>query len=183
MDKPPHGLSTHLQGAPQDAWMLGLRRLLWEFIRDAEAGLPSSTLLAKTEWHPQLLTNLKKLLSTTEGQFGLKAADRLGNKLAKTGLSDLPLTGAVEEKDRGPGIRVETIHQVKGESIGAVLYVTKKPNVDALLAGTLTEEGRIGYVAVTRARNLFWLAVPHTCLKALRPNLIAADFEEVPARK
>lgn len=139
--------------------------------------------MAKTEWHPQLLTNLKKLLSTTEGQFGLKAADRLGNKLAKTGLLDLPLTGAVEEKDRGPGIRVETIHQVKGESIGAVLYVTKKPNVDALLAGTLTEEGRIGYVAVTRARNLFWLAVPHTCLKALRPNLIAAGFEEFPARK
>ncbi|MHC8397823.1 UvrD-helicase domain-containing protein [Pseudomonas sp. LB3P93] len=41
----------------------------------------------------------------------------------------------------------------------------------------------VGYVAVTRARNLFWLAVPHTCLKALRPNLIAAGFEEVPARK
>lgn len=183
MEKPPHGLSTHLQGAPQDAWMFGLRRLLWGFIRDAEAGLPSSTLLAKTEWHPQLLTNIKKLLSTTEGQFGLKAAGKLGNKLAKTGLLDLPLTGAVEEKDRAPGIRVETIHQVKGESIGAVLYVTKKPNVDALLAGTLTEEGRIGYVAVTRARNLFWLAVPHTCLKALRPNLIAAGFEEFPARK
>lgn len=92
---------------------LGLDDCCGGGIRDAEAGLPSSTLLAKTEWHPQLVTNLKKLLSTTEGQFGFKAADRLGNKLAKTGLLDLPLTGGVEEKDRGPGIRVETIHQVK----------------------------------------------------------------------
>lgn len=136
--------------------------------------------MAKTEWHPKLLTNIKKHLATTEGLYGLKAADKLGNKLAKTGLLDLPLTGAVDEKDREPGIKVETIHQVKDESIGAVLYVAKKPNVDALLAGTLTEEGRIGYVAVTRARNLFWLAVPLTCLKALRPNLIAAGFEEIP---
>ena len=92
-----------------------------------------------SEWHHRLLVNIKKLLATIEGLYGLKAIDKLGNKLANTGLLDRPLTGAVDEKDQEPGIRVETIHQVKGESIGAVLYVAKKPNVDALLAGTLTE--------------------------------------------
>jgi ATP-dependent exoDNAse (exonuclease V) beta subunit len=64
-----------------------------------------------------------------------------------------------------------------------VLYVAKKPNVQALLAGTDSEEGRIGYVAVTRARNLFWLAVPISCIKELRDELGVAGFEELPALK
>lgn len=96
---------------------------------------------------------------------------------------ELPLAGEGADAKQGPGIRVETIHQVKGESIGAVLYVAKKPNVQALLAGTDGEEGRIGYVAVTRARNLFWLAVPNSCLKELSEELIAAGFTELPALK
>ncbi|MNR64551.1 hypothetical protein D3C85_1872320 [compost metagenome] len=61
--------------------------------------------------------------------------------------------------------------------------MAKKPNVQALLAGTINEEGRIGYVAVTRARNLFWLAVPNPCLKELRGDLLAAGFHELPALK
>lgn len=183
LDNSPNGLSSNLQGAPHEAWMLGLRRLLWGFTRNAETGLPSSALVAKTEWHPKLVRNVRTLLAAIEKQYGLKAVGTLGNKLAKTALPDLPLTGAVAAQERGPGIRVETVHQVKGESIGAVLYVAKKPNVEALLEGTVTEEGRIGYVAITRARNLFWLALPHTSLKALRGDLIAAGFEELPARK
>lgn len=43
-----------------------------------------------------------------------------------------------------------------------MLYIATKANISALLAGTSTEEGRIGYVALTRAKNLFWLAVPHS---------------------
>ena len=121
-------------------------------------------------------------MAEIDKQFGLKAAGTLGNKLAKKGLQDIALTGAVAAEKQDPGIRVETVHQVKGESIDAVLYVAKKPNIDALLAGTDTEEGRIGYVAVTRARNLFWLAVPDSCLKTLRNDLIAAGFEEFPPR-
>lgn len=183
LDNPPNGLSSELQGAPHEGWMLRLRRLLWAFIRDDEAGLPSSTLQAKTEWHPKLVKNIKNLLVAIEKQSGLRAVGTLGNKLAKTKLLDLPLAGGVAPGKQGPGIRVETVHQVKGESIGAVLYVAKKPNIQALLAGTLTEEGRIGYVAVTRARNLFWLAVPTSSLKELREDLIAAGFEELPARK
>ncbi len=183
LDDPPHGLSSELQGAPHEGWMLRLRRLLWAFIRNEDAGLPSSTLIAKTDWHPWLVKNLKILLATIEKQFGLKAVGTLGNKLAKTKLLELPLAGEGADAKQGPGIRVETVHQVKGESIGAVLYVAKKPNVQALLAGTDGEEGRIGYVAVTRARNLFWLAVPISCIKELRDELGAAGFEELPALK
>ncbi|EGH26214.1 DNA helicase [Pseudomonas amygdali pv. mori str. 301020] len=71
---------------------------------------------------------------------------------------------------------------MKGESIGAVLCVATKANISALLAGTGTEEGRIGYVALTRAKDLFWLAVPSTCLGSLRGSLIKAGFTERPTR-
>jgi hypothetical protein len=41
-----------------------------------------------------------------------------------------------------------------------------------------TEEGRIGYVAVMRARNLFVLAVPKTCLGQFESELIAKGFKK-----
>jgi hypothetical protein len=66
---------------------------------------------------------------------------------------------------------------VKGESLEAVLYVAKKGHVRALLDGTGTEEGRIGYVAVTRARNLFVLAVPETCLSEFEVELKAKGLQ------
>lgn len=179
LDTPPNRLSSNLQGTPDETWMLGLRRLLWSFSRNTEIGLPSSALIAGTEWHPKLVRNVKTLLADIEKTYGLKAVGKLGNKLAKTKLPGLPLAGAVAAQNGGPGIRVETVHQVKGESIGAVLFVTKKANVTALLSGTGDEEGRIGYVAVTRAKNLFWLAVPHSSLKELRGALVKAGFIEL----
>jgi hypothetical protein len=74
-----------------------------------------------------------------------------------------------------------TVHQAKGESLDAVLYVATKDHVQALLAGVNTEVGRIGYVAVTRAKTLFWLGVPANAVKELRPALLAAGFQEADA--
>lgn len=183
LESPPQGLNATLHAASDESWVTDFRRLLWSFTRNADTGLPSSALAAKTEWHPILLANVRSLLASIEQKCRLAAIRTLGQKLAKTGLADSPLVGPAGAQERKPGLRVETVHQVKGESIGAVLYVAKKQNVEALLSGTATEEGRIGYVAVTRARNLFWLAVPHSCLKGLRGDLIAAGFKEVPAAK
>ena len=73
-------------------------------------------------------------------------------------------------------LRTSTVHRVKGESLESVLYVAKKPHVRALLAGTGTEDGRIGYVALTRAKDLFVLAVPENCLKDFEPALQAAGL-------
>jgi hypothetical protein len=41
-----------------------------------------------------------------------------------------------------------------------VLHVANTRDVNNLLAGPVGEEGRIGYVAVTRARDLLILAIP-----------------------
>ena len=68
---------------------------------------------------------------------------------------------------------------MKGESLDAVLYVAKKPHVRAFLDGPASEDGRIGYVALTRARDLFVLAIPDSCLVEFEPELRAAGLQRV----
>lgn len=75
-------------------------------------------------------------------------------------------------------IRVDTVHQAKGESLDAVLYLATKEHVSALLAGMDSELGRIGYVAATRARNLLRVGVPANALAELRPECSNTDFKK-----
>ncbi|UUZ77797.1 ATP-binding domain-containing protein [Polaromonas sp. P1(28)-13] len=156
-----------------------LRREIWSFTRNSDTGLPSASLTADTNWHPLLLARTKALLVSLQHKFGLATADNLGNKLAKKGLPNAPLmVGGDLAVAHGARIRVDTVHQVKGESLDAVLYLAAKEHVAALLAGVSTEVGRIGYVAITRAKNLVWLAVPASALAELRPALVASGFQE-----
>jgi malonyl CoA-acyl carrier protein transacylase len=72
-----------------------------------------------------------------------------------------------------------THHKEKGESLEVVLYVAEKGHVRALLNGTGTEEGRIGYVALTGARDLFVLAGPDNCLSEFEAELQAVGVKRV----
>ena len=125
----------------------------------------------------QSLTGLDEEI---QQKLDLKSVERLGNKLAKTGLQNAPLIENVGPNDiPNARIKVATVHQVKGESLDAVLYLaTKKEHVSAVLEGMNTEVGRIGYVAVTRARNLIWLGVPANAIQDLRPALTACGFAD-----
>ena len=157
-----------------------LRRLIWRFTRNPGTGLPSAALLADTEWHPQLLVRVKTLLSTLESDHGLKPTENLGMKLAKKCLPNAPLAAAGDLAAlNAVRIRVDTVHQAKGESLDAVLYMANKEHVAAMLGGVTSEIGRIGYVAVTRARNLLWLGVPANAISELRAQLIAYGFQEI----
>jgi superfamily I DNA/RNA helicase len=148
-----------------------LRQVLWTFMRDQAIGLPSGTLAASTDWHAQLVPRVKGLVEKICKDFDLEATDNIGRKLAKTRLEERPLVAVrdLAQADATP-IRVSTVHKVKGESIGGVMYVVTRAHLTELLDGPNSEVGRIGYVALTRARDLFVLAVPENCLK---------DFEEV----
>lgn len=177
---PPHSLVTQLTQSGRYPEARPLRRLVWSFTRDANLGLPSSMMLADSQWHPLLLARVKALLATIETEHGLKPGDNVGNKLAKKGLPNAPLMAT---NDLGANqtvrLRIDTVHQVKGESLDAVLYMASKEHVSALLAGVDTEVGRIGYVAITRARDLVWLGVPANALKELQPALTAHGFKEI----
>jgi hypothetical protein len=180
LDKAPHGLASQITQTSSDATDRELRKAIWAFTRDSATGLPSSSLVADTQWHSLLLARIKVLLASLESTSGLKPTDNIGRKLSKKALPNAPLasTEDLAYSDVTP-LRVDTVHKAKGESLDAVLYVTLKEHAQALLDGVSTEVGRIGYVAATRARDLLWMAVPHSALKELRPTLLARGFKEV----
>ena len=172
-----HGSLLSELSRSADETVRGLRRLVWSFVRDPGAGLPPASMVANTGWHQLLLVRTRRLINTIVVDFGIEAADNLGQRLAKTKLGSRPLIAPLTlATDGQAGFRTSTVHQVKGESLEAVLYVAKKPHVRALLGGANTDEGRIGYVALTRAKDLFVLAVPETCLKEFEPELQAAGL-------
>lgn len=179
---PPENLLTTLLSPARYPEMRPLRRRLWQFVRDPGAGLPPSTLLADTEWLPSLLERVRHLLATLQAEFGLTPVDSLGTKLTRR---DLPHASLVAADDlgtqRNARIRVDTVHKAKGESLDAVLYMATRDHVEAMLDGVGTEVGRIGYVAVTRAKNLLWLGVPAAALPDLRQRLMDCGFREVGA--
>jgi superfamily I DNA/RNA helicase len=180
LDSPPHGLVSQITQHSSYAPDRELRKEIWAFTRDAVSGLPSSLLVADRQWHPLLLERIKVLLARLEKNFGLKMTDNIGRKLSKKALPSVPLAIVEDLADKdAPVLRVDTVHKAKGESLDAVLYMTLKEHALALLEGVETEVGRIGYVAATRARNLLWVAVPHSSLKELRPALIAKGLKEV----
>lgn len=175
-----HGdLASRLARGVLDSDTLALRRRIWSFVRKAESGLPSGMLSAKDEWHPQLTDRVKMLLTVLSVQHGLATANNLGAKLAKRALTALPLVEAPDLAEaEAPRFRVSTVHKVKGESLEAVMYVASKDHIRSLLEGTGTELGRIGYVAVTRARNLFVLAIPEEALPKLHADLELKGFRK-----
>lgn len=184
LEKPPHGLVSYIIQPGVSSAMFpnarALRREIWAFTRDPKAGLPSASLTADAQWHPQLVANVKILLEKLQTEFGLTLAAKIGLKLKKTGLPNVALASAKDlVDDEATQLRVDTVHQAKGESLDAVLYMTLREHAEELLEGVGTEVGRIGYVASTRARDLLWVAVPNNSLKDLRPLFEAKGFQEV----
>lgn len=180
---PPRGLVARITQPARYPDDRALRRLVWAYTRNPDSGLPAATLTGDTQWHSLLLERTRALLAQIAQGHGLASADNLGNKLARRGLPNVPLIPAADlaANDNVRRIRVDTVHQVKGESLDAVLYLANREHANALLAGVDTEVGRIGYVAVTRARNLMWLAVPANSLAELRPALLERGFRELGA--
>ncbi len=172
-------LLSQLSKSSQMPGYLKLRRAIWSFVRDARTGLPSGTLLADTEWHPLMVFRTKAFVAQLSSDFGLRVGENLGQKLAKRALQNKPLIQLPDlAQSDVPRFRVSTVHKVKGESLEAVMYVVNKDQARALLDGTATEVGRIGYVAVTRARNLFVLAVPENCIHEFEGDLAEMGFRK-----
>jgi len=177
---PPKGLLSQILRSARYPEIRWLAREIWVFARDPLTGLPLATLTADSVWQPALLARIKALLARIESRSELVAADNLGQKLSKKALPAAPLLAAEDlTACQGSPIKIDTVHQVKGASLDAVLYIAEKAHVQGLIAGTDTELGRIGYVALTRAKDLFWLAIPSNALKELRPKLIALGFREL----
>jgi Superfamily I DNA and RNA helicases len=132
---------------------------IWRFVK-SQSGLPAVS-LSGSEWISRLRENLANLMA----KLGINNVPNLNQKIKKTGLDDDQLNLPIfEVQALFPPIRQETIHQVKGESIDAVLVLgsTKFWNsvVDSVVSGKNSEDRRLAYVAMTRARHLLIVALP-----------------------
>ncbi|EHU4841146.1 ATP-dependent helicase [Vibrio parahaemolyticus] len=155
-----------------------LRRKLWKFVRCPNSGLPSASLKAKSEWHPKAKTRVQSLLAQIKDDYGYIPVKNLGHKLSAARLEDTTIDSTVDSQEVSK-IRIDTVHQVKGESLSAVLYLaTKREHIGDMLEGTNTEVGRIGYVALTRAKDLFILGVPKSFSKEFTEKLSEKGFVE-----
>ena len=132
---------------------------IWRFVKNRDRLAPVSQL--GDTW----IFSMRKQLGSLIEEIGLKCGARLGQHIKATGLSSaqkaLPLVETVREF---PTVRQDTIHQVKGESIDAVLVIgsTKFWNsvMAAVQSGDNTEDRRLAYVAMTRARHVLVVGLP-----------------------
>lgn len=137
------------------------RLILWKFTKSTN-GLPLINENGNI-WFENLKTNLTELFRG----MGMVNIPKMGNKFKKTGLKsnqlNLPL---FEAQTLFPAIRHTTIHQVKGESIDGVLVLGSvrffNSVVNAVNSNENSEDRRLAYVAMTRARHTLLVALPAT---------------------
>jgi superfamily I DNA/RNA helicase len=132
---------------------------IWRFVK-SDFGLPPVN-LSGSVWIARLRDGLARLIS----EIGIENAPNINLKITKKGLNEDQMKLALfEEHGLFPPIRQETIHQVKGESIDGVLVLgsSKFWNsvVDCVVSGISSENRRLAYVAMSRARHVLALGLP-----------------------
>lgn len=150
---------TSLDNSPESEAAIKYRVSVWRFVKSKE-GLPSVALPGK-EWISTAKVRLAALIAT----LGAPAVANLGMRIKRNGLDDGQLANPLfDDKQACPRMRRETIHKVKGESIDAVLVLGSKKFWDSVVKGVSkgedTEDRRVAYVAMSRARDLLVVSLP-----------------------
>jgi superfamily I DNA/RNA helicase len=152
-------LVKQIEAEPESKLALKAKLTIWSFVK-SNNGLPPVS-LSGAAWIEQL----RKSLSTLLQELGVTNAPNLNQIIKKTGLDasqlNLPL---LEEQALFPQIRQETIHQVKGQNIDAVLVLGSVKFWNSVIKSVEnnenTEDKRLAYVGMTRARHLLSIALP-----------------------
>lgn len=178
LDAPPSTLRAAVLGGSNDALARAVRRIIWAFLRTPATGIPPASLNAKSDWLPKLKANLPPLFTMLEANCGLPCIAKWGYGVTSKELTEAPLWSQDLATSSVPLPAVRTVHQAKGQSIDAVLYLLRSTDVSKLLAGPVHEDGRIAYVGLTRARDLLVLALPQTTKTGLIKRLKDAGFSD-----
>ncbi|WP_238873891.1 UvrD-helicase domain-containing protein [Achromobacter xylosoxidans] len=176
LDRPPSTLRAAVLGGTDDLLAKTMRRIIWAFLRMPATGIPSASLNAKRDWLPKLKANLTPLLAKVETKCSLPCVAKWGYRVTSKELIEEPLWSQDLATSTVPLPPVRTVHQAKGQSIDAVLYLLRSTDVPKLLAGPVHEDGRIGYVGLTRARDLLVIALPNTTKAASIKRFRDAGF-------
>ena len=149
---------------------------VWKFVKSPNR-LISVSQLGDT-WIRSMRTQVGSLIE----EIGLQCRVKLGQQIRVTGLSGaqkaLPLFESVQEF---PNVRLDTIHQVKRREYrrGAGHRQHKIWNsvMSAVRNDDNTEERRLAYVAMTRARHLLVVGVTEGALRQVHRNLVGVGFK------
>ncbi|MCY3966318.1 MAG: ATP-dependent helicase [Acidobacteria bacterium] len=152
-------LWERIDSDPKAPEATAVKLAIWRFVKRPDRLEPVSQL--GSTWVSSMRTQLASLIEET----GMRCDAKLGDHITIRGLSvaqrALPL---FESSQEFPEVRHDTIHQVKGESIDAVFVIgtTRFWNLvmTAVRDGESTEERRLAYVAMTRARHLLVVGLP-----------------------
>lgn len=152
---------ARIDDAPDSALAERVGETVWKFVK-SEKGLPPVSLTGDL-WVGTMKDRLAALIES----LGAPPVAKLGQKIQKRGLEQQQLLLPLFEEQRlFPNIRHDTIHQVKGESIGAVLVIGSakfwNSVVTAIVDNENSEDRRLAYVAMTRAKDLVLLSTPKT---------------------
>jgi len=134
------------------------RNMVWAFARSPDY-LPQID-LAGNDWHTRLKASVSKFL----GEHGFSLKSSVGVRLKTTGID--PRRSIREQFGEGSrDLRIDTIHQVKGETLSAVTLVAssrqEKHWIEHDMAAPVKDElVRLAYVAMTRPQHLLVVAVP-----------------------
>ena len=152
-------LWERIDADPHSRERMAVALAIWKFVKSPARLTPVSQ-LGET-WIPSMRTQLASLIE----EIGLQCDAKLGQHIKTTGLSATQKTSPLfESVDGFPEVRQDTIHQVKGESIDAVLVIASTKFWNSVMAavqsGDSTEDRRLAYVAMTRARHLLVVGLP-----------------------
>lgn len=154
-------LWKRIDEAPESIEAQRVNLAIWRFVR-SQTGLPPVNLSA-SEWIPQLRTSLGRVLA----DFCASNVPNLNQRIKKTGLNDMQTNLSLfSQYMLFPPIRQETIHGVKGESINGVLVLGSakfwNSVIDSVSKRETSEDRRLAYVAMSRARHLLVVGLPAT---------------------
>ena len=152
-------LWERIDSDPNSRERIAVALAIWKFVKDPERLAPVSQV--GDLWVPFIREQLANLIE----EIGLQCHVKLWHNIKTTGLSTdqkaLPLFEALDEF---PEVRQDTIHQVKGESIDAVLVIGSTKFWNSVVAAVRRdddkEDRRLAYVAMTRARHLLVVGLP-----------------------
>lgn len=163
--------------APTSNKSMEIKKIIWKFVKHPE-GLPPITLGCE-DWIDKLRESINQLALDISGS----KVNKLGIKIRKSGIS--------KDKQNAPlfypkvnfstGIRQSTIHGVKGESIDAVLVIGSVKFWNAVLKsskeGKSSEDKRLAYVAMSRARHLLVIGLPKSHFDKQNKSWIQMGFK------
>jgi superfamily I DNA/RNA helicase len=149
---------------PDSEEAFALKLSIWKYVRSTD-GLPPISLNA-TAWIGQARAGMSKLMK----ELGVKDVPRLGTTFKNNGIKQAQMELSLfEEQALFPAIKYETIHRVKGESIDGVFVTGSKKFFNNVVANVTdaveSEDRRLAYVAMTRARHLLVVALDPAHLK------------------